>query len=283
MVRTFLRKSKRRSLSATTGDEKTLDVLDETHHEPRYRNFSAEEEWTQVKKVYNSQAIEAVPVTQGEEASVLLVGDCNPIDLRVMHEAGLYYASQQCTQRHGVEARDDVHEMNGSFHRKLSFASNRFSSIGIDINFPQDSESDSGVELEYYKYDQEQEASQRSSHGFMKIISSMFRLQSSKRSLTDTTQEESFDDSISETGPPPEVETVEFVTNSPEATSTISESTDGVSNASNDGSDEENDNENREYSDEEEEDDLFEDGLFQDYEDSWNERILNCFYICRYA
>jgi len=270
-------------LSATTaGDERTLDVLDETHHEPRYRNFSAEEEWIRVKKVYKSQAIEAVPVTQGEDASVLLVRDCNAINSRVVHEAGLYNASQHYTQRHGVEARDDVHEMSGSFHRKMSFASNLFTSTGIDINVPQDSESDSGVELEYYKCDQEQEAFQRSSHGFMKIISSMFRLQSSKRSLTDTTQEESFDDSVSETDPPPEMETVEFVTNSLEATSTISESTDGVSNASNHGSDEENDNDNREYSDEEE-DALFQYGLFQVNEDKWNESILNCFCTCRCA
>ena len=217
---------------------------------------------------------------QDHEASLLRIGERKAIFSRA-NDAGLYYAAKQYSRRSGMEERDDVHEADRSVHQRTSFASNRFTSSGID-DISQDSESDSGVELEYYKYEKE-EASQRSSHGFMKIISSMFRLRSSKRSLTDTTQEgTSFDDSDSETDPPPEMETVEFMTDSClEATSTISESTDGGSNASNLGSEEENENEDNESSDEEEDDDLFEDGLFNDYDDGWNDRMVNCLCTCK--
>lgn len=300
MVLKFLHKGSRSKRKDLHTEGRTF-ILEDTDQNPRLRRFSGDEEAHHiVVKEWIPEASCEVPVTEDEEptsevpvsevpASEVHVHEPHApdeqrqeaIDSRVS-EAGAYYAAKQYQQRDTVETRDDIHyevRQGESYHQRT--IGNRFTSTDID---PQDTESsdddDTGVELEHDKYDYEED-SHKATHGFFRNMLAVFRHRSSKRSL-DTTQEGSFDDSESEKAPPPEMETVQFINNSLEATSTMSESTDGDSNASDDDDSKASNPDSGEESDDEEEeqeDDLFEDGLFEDGQEYWSDRMM-CICSC---
>lgn len=256
-------------------------ILEDTEQNPRLRRFSGEQEAIHmIVKEWIPEASQVVPVTPPEEEPVLEApGERQEQanDSRA-NKAGLHYTAKQYQQGDTVETRDDFHyEVRpAESHHQTSILGNRFTSTDID---PEDTVSsdddDSGVEVEDDNFDNE-DNSNKDTHGFFRNMLAVFQYRSSRRSL-DASNEGSFDeDSESDKAPPPEMETVQFFNNSLEATSTISESTDGDSNASNLNSDDDADDDEEE----EQDDDLFEDGLFEDGQEYWNDRMM-CICSCK--